>query len=202
MIDINEVAFVDIDTQKDFMEKGGALYINSSEEIKENLKKLTEFAVKKKIMILCSVDAHTENDPEFSKFPPHCIGGKEGYEKIDETKVEKFIIVPYEKEFIPEVRDYHQIIFEKKVQAVSISALIASISLFPTFIRKNDAKNEQTFTRMLYYAIIVYFMLNFVFYSFILLNLIWILISAIILSSIILYVIYRKFLILYSYLEE
>ena len=118
MIDINEVAFVDIDTQKDFMEKGGALYINSSEEIKENLKKLTEFAVKKKIIILCSVDAHTENDPEFSKFPPHCIRGKEGYEKIDETKVEKFIIVPYEKEFIPEVRDYHQIIFEKKTFSI------------------------------------------------------------------------------------
>lgn len=113
-----KIAFVDIDTQIDFMDKSGALYVESSEEIKGNLKKLTDYAVKNGIIIFASVDAHSEKDPEFLNFPPHCIKGKRGYEKIDETRAEKFISVPYDREISFEIKDYNQIIFEKRTFSI------------------------------------------------------------------------------------
>lgn len=76
------------------------------------------YAVKNGIIIFASVDAHSEKDPEFLNFPPHCIKGKRGYEKIDETRAEKFISVPYDREISFEIKDYNQIIFEKKTFSI------------------------------------------------------------------------------------
>ena len=50
--------FFNIDTQKDFMNKDGALYVPNAESIKDNLKKLTSFAVNNKIRIFNSMDTH------------------------------------------------------------------------------------------------------------------------------------------------
>jgi nicotinamidase/pyrazinamidase len=74
--------FYDVDTQKDFMNEDGALYVPGAEGIKPNLRALTAYARRKGVRIVGSVDAHTENDPEFEIFPPHCIKGTEGQEKI------------------------------------------------------------------------------------------------------------------------
>ena len=74
--------FYDVDTQNDFMNKDGALYVPEAESIRENIRLLTEHARTKKIKIAGSVDAHSENDPEFEIFPPHCVKGTEGQKKI------------------------------------------------------------------------------------------------------------------------
>jgi len=77
--------FVDIDTQIDFIMPDGKLYVKDAEKLIPNFKKLMEIAKANKIPILSSVDAHDEDDPEFANFPPHCIKGRRGWEKISET---------------------------------------------------------------------------------------------------------------------
>ncbi len=114
MIDWKNVIFVDIDTQIDFMNPDGALYVPGAEKIKPVLKKLTEFAIKNNIPIIGSVDAHSEKDPEFEKFPPHCIKGSSGYEKIPETRMEKIILIPNKEGYDEVIEPGKQIIFEKQ----------------------------------------------------------------------------------------
>ncbi|MDD2654617.1 MAG: isochorismatase family protein, partial [Candidatus Omnitrophica bacterium] len=70
---MKKIAFVDIDTQFDFMKKKGRLSIRGAERIIPNLRKLTQFADKYKINIIASVDAHSVRDPEFKLFPAHCV---------------------------------------------------------------------------------------------------------------------------------
>jgi nicotinamidase/pyrazinamidase len=78
--------FYDIDTQHDFMNANGALYVPGAEEIKPNITALTNYARNNRVQIIGSTDVHTENDPEFKVFPPHCIKGTYGQEKIIPTK--------------------------------------------------------------------------------------------------------------------
>jgi nicotinamidase-related amidase len=74
--------FYDIDTQNDFMNENGALYVPDAESIKPNLRKLIDYARKNGTKIVGSVDAHSENDSEFKFFPPHCVVGTKGQEKF------------------------------------------------------------------------------------------------------------------------
>ncbi|MHA1340892.1 MAG: hypothetical protein ACTSRZ_12915 [Promethearchaeota archaeon] len=84
-------------------------------------------------------------------------------------------------------------LFPLAVQKISISSAIGSVFLYPIFKpTKNQIKDEHTFSMQLYYAFIVYVMLNFVIYSFIKINIIWFLISTINLCAITIVVIYRR----------
>ncbi len=81
--------FFDVDTQNDFMNADGALYVPDAEFLKPILKELTQFALKNDIPIRGSVDSHSEEDAEFTvnggPFPFHCMAGSEGQKKISET---------------------------------------------------------------------------------------------------------------------
>ena len=88
-----KLIFWDVDTQYDFMMELGNLYVPDAESIIPNLEKLTQYARTHSIPILGSVDEHTEENTELSAepdfqdtFPPHCIKGTLGQEKIDATK--------------------------------------------------------------------------------------------------------------------
>lgn len=85
--------FVDIDTQKDFMDADGALSVPGAEKIRCNLKTLSNYALANGIKIIASMDAHLKNDPEFADFPPHCVKGEPGQAKISETQVEKSYLI-------------------------------------------------------------------------------------------------------------
>ncbi|RKY27135.1 MAG: isochorismatase [Planctomycetota bacterium] len=107
-------AFLDIDTQHDFMDPDGALYVPGAGEIVGNLGRLVAYARDNNIPLLSSMDAHAGNDPEFAEFPPHCVKGTPGQRKIDETLLENTIIVPDRPGALPEgVRAGAQVIFEK-----------------------------------------------------------------------------------------
>lgn len=84
MID-GPLIFVDVDTQRDFLEPDGALFIAGSEAIRPNLARLTRFALDRAIPILATACAHLEGDPEFAVFPPHCLLGSSGQGRIAET---------------------------------------------------------------------------------------------------------------------
>ena len=52
------IVFFDVDTQYGFMRKDGKLYVPDAESIIPNLKKLTQFAKKRNISVVASVDKH------------------------------------------------------------------------------------------------------------------------------------------------
>src|SRR6185295_19130640 len=86
------VVFWDVDTQVDFMDPHGALYVKGSEDIRENLRLLTDHARRTGTRIVASVDFHAAADEELSPspdflvtFPPHCLRGTPGQEKVAET---------------------------------------------------------------------------------------------------------------------
>lgn len=89
--------FMDIDTQYDFINRNGRLSVPGAEKIVPNLKKLTGFAKRKNIFVLASMDTHSMNDPEFKKFPPHCIKGTKGQKKVPETRLKEAVILEKNK---------------------------------------------------------------------------------------------------------
>ena len=77
--------FFDIDTQYDFIMPDGNLHVPGAEKLLPNFEKLMQIARQYHIPIVASVDAHEYDDPEFAIFPPHCIKGEHGWEKVPET---------------------------------------------------------------------------------------------------------------------
>jgi len=111
----NKTVFVDIDTQFDFMNPRGNLYVPGTEDIVDNIKKLFDYAKEHKIIILSSVDAHTVDDPEFKLFPSHCIKGTPGNQKIEaSTCKDNIFIENVEQDITESMMDHEQIIVESQ----------------------------------------------------------------------------------------
>jgi nicotinamidase-related amidase len=83
--DMGGIVFLDIDTQFDFIDPAGKLYVSQAEKLIPNFRRLFNLAKKHNIPIVSSLDTHRSNDPEFKDFPPHCIKGTKGYKKIKQT---------------------------------------------------------------------------------------------------------------------
>ena len=90
---MHETIFWDVDTQYDFIMPDGKLYIQAAEKILPNLERLTACARERNIPIFGSVDYHNPDDPEISEtpdfrdtFPPHCLKGTPGQQKVPETR--------------------------------------------------------------------------------------------------------------------
>jgi len=64
-----QLAFVDVDTQFDFMDPQGKLYVPGAEKLIPNLQRLTEWACRRSVPIVASADCHPADDPEFGQFP-------------------------------------------------------------------------------------------------------------------------------------
>ena len=74
--------FFDVDTQRDFMDSTGALYVPDAEAIRTNVGRLLREAGDRKVTTVSSRCAHEPGDPEFEIFPPHCIDGSPGAERV------------------------------------------------------------------------------------------------------------------------
>jgi nicotinamidase/pyrazinamidase len=74
--------FFDVDTQRDFMDADGALYVPGAETVCPNIERLLRAAGERKITTVSSGDAHEPGDAEFEIFPPHCIDGERGAERV------------------------------------------------------------------------------------------------------------------------
>ena len=90
--------FYNVDTQKDFMNETGALYVPGAEAIKPILGQLHKYARSNDIPMWGQRDRHFKNDAELIRnggvFPDHCMDGTDGMNNISET-VYSGIIVPH-----------------------------------------------------------------------------------------------------------
>jgi len=83
----------DVDTQVDFMEPNGKLYVPGAADVAETMRRLVDAARAAHVIHIASADDHELTDPEISDepdfrstYPPHCLRGTRGAEKIAQTK--------------------------------------------------------------------------------------------------------------------
>jgi nicotinamidase/pyrazinamidase len=98
-----EILFWDVDTQVDFIRPSGALHVPGAEEIVPVLARLTEAARRDGVPVLATADDHEpadaeiSGDPDFSAtYPPHCMHGTPGQEKIPETRITEALVIGHE----------------------------------------------------------------------------------------------------------
>ena len=72
-----KTVFFDIDTQIDFVYPAGALYVPGAEKIVAAIAELN----RRSPLVISTMDAHSENDPEFQIYPHHCVAGTKGQQK-------------------------------------------------------------------------------------------------------------------------
>jgi nicotinamidase/pyrazinamidase len=83
----------DVDTQADFMLPAGKLYVPGAEHTAPAMGRLVDAVREAGVVHVASADDHELTDPEISDepdfqntFPPHCLRGTRGAEKIPETE--------------------------------------------------------------------------------------------------------------------
>ena len=105
--------FFDVDTQLDFLYPAGALYVPGAESIVAEVAALNQYAASRGIPVISTMDAHSENDPEFRDWPPHCIAGTAGQQKPAGTLLEKRTTISNTPQDF-EIRGAQQILLEKQ----------------------------------------------------------------------------------------
>jgi nicotinamidase/pyrazinamidase len=122
--------FLDIDSQLDFLYPSGALYVPGAEKIVDNIGRLNRYAAGHDIPVISTVDAHTENDPEFNVWPHHCVAGTTGQHKAEATLLPRRVIVPNRPGEVA-IDGAQQIIVEKQTvdvfQAANLERVIAHL---------------------------------------------------------------------------
>jgi nicotinamidase/pyrazinamidase len=105
--------FIDVDTQLDFLYPAGALYVPGAERLIPTLAQLTHFARHHRIPLVSTVDAHTEDDPEFRSWPKHCVAGATGQHKAEATLLASRVVVANRAGDF-DIAGAHQIVVEKQ----------------------------------------------------------------------------------------
>jgi nicotinamidase/pyrazinamidase len=84
-----KVIFWDVDTQFDFMDPKGKLFARGADKIIDNVSDVRRFALGNGYSIVASTDWHSLDNDEISSnpdyqttFPPHCIVGTAGAERV------------------------------------------------------------------------------------------------------------------------
>ena len=101
----NRTLFWNVDTQEDFIDQAGKLYVQGAEEIRPVLKQITDFAKTEGIRVVSTCDYHLINSNEISsvpdyetRFPQHCMAGSSGAEFISETLPESPLLIDWDSE--------------------------------------------------------------------------------------------------------
>jgi nicotinamidase/pyrazinamidase len=108
-----KTVFFDVDTQLDFLYPAGALYVPGAESIVAQVSALNRYAAAQGIPVISTIDAHSENDPEFRSWPPHCVTGTSGQQKPVSTLLEKRAVISSAPQDF-EIQGAQQILLEKQ----------------------------------------------------------------------------------------
>ena len=81
--------FWDVDTQYDFMQPDGKLYVPGAETIISKVSQVRRFALEGGYSMVADIDWHSHGNEEISEkpdfketFPPHCMAGEPGAERV------------------------------------------------------------------------------------------------------------------------
>ena len=99
-----KTVFFDVDTQIDFVYPAGSLYVPGAERILPAVAELNRRAP----LVISTMDAHAEDDPEFKIYPHHCVVGTTGQQKPACTLLDQRATIPAAPEGI------RQLILEKQ----------------------------------------------------------------------------------------
>ena len=108
-----ELLFWNVDTQFDFMNKKGKLYVPNSEKILPLLERITSFAKEANIQVVNTADYHfpdtkeLSNTPDYkSTFPPHCMANTKGAAYVNETLPDEPTVIKWDTLYSnEEIRD-------------------------------------------------------------------------------------------------
>jgi nicotinamidase/pyrazinamidase len=118
-----------VDPQADFMFPGGNLYVPGAEKLLPNIQKLTDTAREGRVFMVSHGCYHSENDPEFRVFPPHCIQGTPGSDFVAHAMTEKVARVANDPgcALPDDLSSYQQVLLEKQTLDIFESRHAASL---------------------------------------------------------------------------
>jgi nicotinamidase/pyrazinamidase len=112
----SSLIFWNVDTQNDFVEPWGKLFVPGAEQLKPVWAGLTKLASRQKIRVISTADYHyiysaeiDEKPDMMSTFPPHCLVGTKGAEFVAET-------VPWQPVIFEWNVDYDQMAFQVELE--------------------------------------------------------------------------------------
>jgi nicotinamidase/pyrazinamidase len=110
------IVFWDVDTQADFLLPDGKLYVPGAERLLPNLDRLTEEARRGHVFLVSDACMHTPDDPEFQRFPPHCIRGTPGAEVVPQTRTPSVLVIANGTgaDIPADLSKFQQVILEKQ----------------------------------------------------------------------------------------
>jgi len=105
-MDNGKLIFWNVDTQVDFVEPDGKLYVEGAEKIKPLWQQITDFAKQKNIRVVNTADYHypeseeLSDEPDFvNTFPQHCMANTPGAEYVTETQPENAVEFDWDKDY-------------------------------------------------------------------------------------------------------
>ncbi len=122
--------YIDVDTQHDFCDPTGALFVKGAVEAASVSAALVARAVREGAAIVGSVDSHAHDAWEFAtndrrgpngekpNFPPHCVKGTRGWLKLAETLADTFAFVPVDAPSPRVPEGTRAVYFEKEVYSL------------------------------------------------------------------------------------
>ncbi len=118
---------VDVDTQVDFCEPHGALFVADAPKVMDHARSLVRWALQHGHHIVGSVDSHAFDAWEFNTnltngapgpFPPHCVKGTAGWLKVAGTMAGKAYFVPNALHTLKAPAGWQALYFEKEVYSL------------------------------------------------------------------------------------
>lgn len=123
--------FLDVDTQIDFVFPAGALYVPGAERLLPVVARLDQFAAAQGYLTVSTVDAHLENDSEFSEYAAHCVIGSVGQRKPESTRLSPSVTMPETAAALPGLDGARQVLVEKSsvdcFQSRQLERLLAAL---------------------------------------------------------------------------
>lgn len=105
--------FFDVDTQIDFVFPAGSLYVPGSARLLPLIAGLNALAAATGGLVVSTVDAHPENDSEFTEYAAHCVRGTASQRKPESTLLAPRITLPEGPAIIPSLDRISQLLIEK-----------------------------------------------------------------------------------------
>lgn len=123
VMDTQGLLFWNVDTQFDFVDPHGKLYVRGAEKLKPIWQEITNWAKIKSVRVVNTCDYHDVNSIEISlnhdfihTFPSHCIAETTGCEFIKETNPENSVIINWNADY--------DFLFENSIQKKNRNIII------------------------------------------------------------------------------